>query len=716
MQSQSAECAVGEREFYFWRRNGRGIEFPPAIGILGLHAIFNPFEPDPHSLLHAFASSVPQRVREQLFHRQIQVELDFTIQIVLLAKPGNFFGHPPQFLKVAIESKFHAAQIRRLWHTDAASFNARLLCQHEAMRSVVLLAVAAQCLPAQSSEDAGKAVRRALPVLERSAGEFVSKRNCVSCHHNILPILMLHMARERGIEIDESVLTAVEGKTFRALRSPTALDDAIQAVTLNDPTPNDSFLLMAAGAAGIERSLVAAVYARRLLGWQRDGHWVTSDFRPPHSSSVFTATATAVRAISLYLPEEMGAEREACLGRARRWLLATAPESVEDASFRVLGLVWAGASASEIDTAAKDLLAFQLPGGGWPELRGYPADAYSTGEALFALHQAGYAAGAQSWRKGMRFLISTQAGDGSWRIRTRMVSPAQVSPPYFATGFPYGKDEYISYAGSCWAVMALLSAVPERSREPQKTDRAEEPAWIRSALFGTTQQLSTGDPNSRTANGTTVLMMAVPDAEKVRLLLKRGADVKARAPSGTDALTIAAAYRGSAEALRLLLGAGAEMKPSAGGHARNTPLQFAALSGDLENIKLLLGHGADPSAAALASAVTFGYVDVVQTLIAAGAPARGTEASGINLLHWAVIANRPAVIPTLIAAGVPLNATDENGYTPLMYAASIDFGDTRSLKALLRGGADAAIRNNEGRTAREQARHFGHVALEAALR
>lgn len=578
------------------------------------------------------------------------------------------------------------------------------------MRTVVLLAVATQCLPAQRTEDLRKAAERALPILERSAGEFVAKRSCVSCHHNILPILMLHMARERGMEIDESVLAAVENKTFRALRRATALDDAIQAVALNDPTPNDSFLLMAAGAAGVERSLVPAVYARRLLGWERDGHWVTSDFRPPQSSSEFTATATAIRAISLYLPEEKRAAREASFGRARQWLLATAPVSVEDASFRVLGLVWAGASGSEIDSAAKDLLAFQLPGGGWPELRGYPADAYSTGEALFSLHEGGLPATSRPWRQGLRFLISTQAADGSWRVRTRMVSPAQVSPPYFATGFPYGKDEYISYAGSCWAVMALLSAVPERAHDPEKAHAVEEPAWIRTALFGTPQQVSSLDPESRTVNGTTVLMMAVPDPEKVRLLLKRGAEVRVRVPSGTDALTIAAAYRGSAEALRLLLEAGAEVRPG------KTPLLFAAMSGDLENVKLLLAHGADPSAAALASAVTFGYVDVVQALIAAGASARGTEASGINLLHWAVIANRPAVIPALVAAGVPLNATDENGYTPLMYAASIDFGDTRSLKALLRAGADTAIRNNGGRTAREQAHHFGHAALEAALR
>jgi hypothetical protein len=94
----------------------------------------------------------------------------------------------------------------------------------------------------------------------------------------------------------------VEEKTFRGLRSTTALDDAIQATTLNDPTPDESYLLMAAHAAGAQPDLVTAVYARRLARWQRDGHWVTSDFRPPHSSSMFTATATAVRAIQLYMP------------------------------------------------------------------------------------------------------------------------------------------------------------------------------------------------------------------------------------------------------------------------------------------------------------------------------------------------------------------------------------------------------------------------------
>jgi len=579
----------------------------------------------------------------------------------------------------------------------------------------------------QSDAQIRGAVNRALPLLQKSAANFVAARACVSCHHNILSILAFHMARRRGFEIDSKVLSSVEDKTFRVLRSATALDDAIQATTLNDPTPDESDLLMAAHAAGVQPDLVAAVYARRLARWQRDGHWITSDFRPPHSSSMFTATATAVRAIQLYMPEELRSEREECIRQARRWLAATHPISTEDASFRLMGLVWAGAGAAEIDAALRDLLSMQKPAGGWPELRSYPPDAYSTGEALYALHEAAMSAADVAWRRGLRFLIATQAGDGAWRVRTRMLSPADISPKYFTTGFPYGKDEFLSYAGSCWAVMALLTAFPETApAQPAASLASTAPSWMRSVLFDTAAQLtrlldSGLEANAKTEAGTTLLMMAAPDAAKVRLLLARGADPNARGRSNIDALGVAAAYRGASDSIRALLETGASVEVPLGVRYGNFALVFASMTGDLDNVKLLLAQGADPSAISvsgtpLSQAVTFGYPDVVQALIAAGASVNMTEGSGINLLHWAAIANRPSVMPALASAGVPVNDQDKFGFTPLMYAATVDFGDVESVKTLLRAGADAAIRNHEGRTAREQARHFGHSQIEAALR
>jgi len=68
------------------------------------------------------------------------------------------------------------------------------------------------------------------------------------------------------------------------------------------------------------------------------------------------------------------------------------------------------------------------------------------------------------------------------------------------------------------------------------------------------------DPNSRNTFGATALMWAAGDTAKVRLLIERGADVNARANSGRTPLTIAAAYPGNEETVRLLLAKGPNRK------------------------------------------------------------------------------------------------------------------------------------------------------------
>jgi len=117
----------------------------------------------------------------------------------------------------------------------------------------------------------------------------------------------------------------------------------------------------------------------------------------------------------------------------------------------------------------------------------------------------------------------------------------------------------------------------------------------------------------------------------------------------------------------------------------------------------------------LSEAITFGRTDIVRALIRAGAKTDLVERTGVNLLHWATITNRAEVIPELARAGVDINAVDDAGFTPLMYAATIDFGDTATLSALLTAGADRTIRNASGRTPLQQARRFGHANLARTL-
>ncbi len=590
------------------------------------------------------------------------------------------------------------------------------------VRVALIFLLACCSLAAQAEADVRKAVTRALGPIQQSTATFIKERACFSCHHNGLSIPTMRMAEARGFAVDKAVLAATEEKTFRDLAGPNSLDTAIQVTTLNDPTPNDSMLLNAAQAAGFAPNLTTAVLARRIARWQRDGHWITSDFRPPHSSSKFTATATAVRALRAYMPAELHDETEMRTAEARAWLRDTKPASTEDASFRLLGLVWTGASEPDLTAAREDLLAKRNRDGAWPQVSGYVSDAYSTGEALYALRESGTPADDAAFRKGLKFLTSKQARDGTWHVRTRMLSPADVSPPYFATGFPYGEDdEFLSYAGSCWAVMALLSSLPAEPAAIPAPVADDRPQWVRTALFGSAEQLGALldgglDANAKTDGATTLLMMAALDPEKVRLLLDRGADAMLRAGQGIDALGIAAGHYGTSASVEALLAAGAPAAPPEGVRVRRSPLVFAAMAGDAANVKLLLGHGAEPSAEALSEAITFGNAPVVRTLLDAGAPAGVTDGVGVNLLHWATITDRPQVIGMLAEAGADVDALDDFGLTPLMYAAIIDFGDTAVLRALLDAGADRSVEDFDGKTARQHALRLKHVPQEVALR
>jgi ankyrin repeat protein len=427
------------------------------------------------------------------------------------------------------------------------------------------------------------------------------------------------------------------------------------------------------------------------------------------------------------MPENLAAERNAIIRDAAQWLVKTKPVSTEDAAFRLMGLIWAGVPPSSQTEAIRDLALMQKRDGGWGQLPNYDSDAYSTGEALFALREAGAEMSNIQIQRALKFLLSSQERNGAWRMHTRMVSPAEVSPPYFSTGFPYGKDEFLSYAGTSWAVMGLLSTLSDQpqlaSMKPQtlKTPQESQEQWTRVALFGSAQELERLldeglKPDTSTPNGTTLLMMVAPDAAKTRIVLARGANAVTRTASGADALTIACGYRGAAASIAALLDAGALAEPPEDTHVRRAPLVLASMTGDLENVRLLLARGAKPSVESLSEAVTFGYAEIVQALIRAGADPMLTERSGINLLHWATITGRSNVIPVLVAARVPINAQDEHGFTPLMYAATLDTGPPETLINLLRAGADTRLRNTDGRTALDLAKRYNRTDAAAVLK
>ncbi len=158
----------------------------------------------------------------------------------------------------------------------------------------------------------------------------------------------------------------------------------------------------------------------------------------------------------MYKPEGRAEETRKRIDMAGAWLARATAKTGEERSFQLLGLGWAKAKREDIQKAVKRVLAEQRADGGWSQLLGIESDAYATGQALVALHEAGgVSVEDPAYRRGVTFLLKTQREDGSWLIQSRAI-PFQR---YFESGFPHGKNQWISAAGTSWATMALALSV-----------------------------------------------------------------------------------------------------------------------------------------------------------------------------------------------------------------------------------------------------------------
>jgi len=298
-------------------------------------------------------------------------------------------------------------------------------------------------------------VENAIALLQKSGPQFTQVSGCYSCHHQSLPQMAFGIARTRGFRVDEPSVRQQVDVTIRVLKSvsETALKNRDR---IPDPPIAVSYALLGLAAAQYERNHITDAMTQVIAAWQSDdgAFHPLPPIRPPIESNSFTATALSLRAIQLY-----GTGQEDRVARASNWLRTATPRTIEERAMQLLGLAWAKAPADDIRKSMEALLAEQRPDGGWAQLAALETDAYATGQALVALQTAGHPVSSLEYRRGVAFLLRTQFPDGSWLVRTRTF-PVQ---PLRESGFPHGKHQWISAAGTSWATMALsLALSPEQ--------------------------------------------------------------------------------------------------------------------------------------------------------------------------------------------------------------------------------------------------------------
>ncbi len=313
-----------------------------------------------------------------------------------------------------------------------------------------------------------QAVNRSLLLLQKSLVEYPRHTACFSCHHQGVAMFTLSLARAHGYRIEKKNLEAVVKHTAADLRSEILLYRKGQGQP--GGVTRAGYALLALQSGGVERDEITTDVACFLLQKDQDqGFWNTSSHRPPSEASAFTDTFLALHALKTYGEEAQKEAITARIARVRQWLEQTPPKDTEDRVFQLWGMQESGADKAIIQKAAKELKAEQREDGGWAQLPGTESDAYATGTVLTVLClTGGMPSKDDAYQRGIQFLLQSQQSDGSWHV----VSRSKPFQPYFESGFPHGKDQFISMAASGWATAALIlsDSLPDKKlRQEDKT-------------------------------------------------------------------------------------------------------------------------------------------------------------------------------------------------------------------------------------------------------
>src|SRR5947207_10237709 len=163
--------------------------------------------------------------------------------------------------------------------------------------------------------------------------------------------------------------------------------------------------------SGVAPTLATDSLVHHIAAMQRkEGDWPNYGVaRPPLEDGGFSHTAKGIRVLRDYAIPGRKPEFDDRVARAATWLEKARPVTTEDRAMQILGIAWAGRKAPA--DRVKQFAALQRADGGWGQTEALASDAYATGEALYALHEAGMAAADPVYRRGVDHLLRTQQAD-----------------------------------------------------------------------------------------------------------------------------------------------------------------------------------------------------------------------------------------------------------------------------------------------------------------
>ena len=313
-------------------------------------------------------------------------------------------------------------------------------------------------------------IQRAVKPIESAMVGYRENRRCFSCHHHAHAIVALSEMSRRGVSVNRELLQMQFLRTVGQTMGVDQRYENHQNIGGGVDTTGYALLAMKTGGHPPDK-LTKSMLAWILKKNPEQGFWTGTKNRAPTQTSDITRTWLCLTALNHFGSADLLEQIDERNKKSKEWLLDDEAHSTEDKVSRIRALSVLEDADKEIAKFANELLEEQNADGGWAQSNDMQSDAYATGSVLMTLHQqAGLATERDFYRRGVRFLLSSQLDDGTWHVKTR-ATPVQK---YFESGFPHGRDQYISITATCWAATALSLTLPVMETTNQTWSTASE--------------------------------------------------------------------------------------------------------------------------------------------------------------------------------------------------------------------------------------------------
>ncbi len=320
--------------------------------------------------------------------------------------------------------------------------------------------------PADNSKDEPKAkefsLAKAVGFLDHAALQWTDKRGCFACHTNYAYLYVRPML-DAKVQAHGEIRQAAEELVTKRWPEKKPRWNAEVVATAAALAYNDSLTTKKL------HPVTLTALDRMWTVQRKDGgiSWLLCKWPPMENDDHYGVTLAAL-AVGV-APDGYAKTEQARTGLdgLRSFLKKNPPQNLHHKAM----ILWVSTyldgfmSADEQKAAKKEILAKQLPDGGWSSPGIYPwprgdkrtpepmvSDGYGTGFTVFVLRQAGVPANDPAIVKGILWLKSNQRESGRW----------------FARSLFRDNKHYLSHAGSAFAVMAIQAC-----EGPQASARVE---------------------------------------------------------------------------------------------------------------------------------------------------------------------------------------------------------------------------------------------------